>query len=452
MITEILETLGAGDKPRLVEMGKIKIGGLGESRAKRSGGTFRLPQKHDYFTVTTLQRGQAGDLMPDAALMETLIDKWADHDGKLRQIPVFVLSDDIDDILQVAYVWYGGKVCVGRSDGKTTTWFYDTRTKQKVDPPLVEEFDPEILTWKSQDGSSTLFKLHSVFNCVIAADNSRWGGVYKFRTTSVISFKQLYSSLLHLSQLTGGVLIGMPLMLKVRPVQVAPDGKPSTVYVVHVELMGKDLFEIQKKAMLQAEYQATNRQRLLTAQRQYKALLTGPGQEMNGEVAALGAEFHPESPDLSLPAAPENYGLLDDADSSPSAPASSASGAPSSSSVIGPGSNNEVGTSKPEYLSGEANEDEGAIQEPEMEAPGADAPQAPTSAELATWDKFRTWGCNHYAKHHRIEHVDAATALAKWASKNLIAKDPKKGLEARTALSVLILENGLDLATGEIKG
>jgi phage recombination protein Bet len=93
---------------------------------------------------------------------------------------------------------------------------------------------------------------------------------------------------------------------------------------------------------------------------------------------------------------------------------------------------------------------EESAQQPE--APGADAPQAPTSAELATWDKFRTWGCNHYAKHHRIEHVDAATALAKWAAQNLIAKDPKKGLEARTALSVLILENGLDLATGEIKG
>jgi hypothetical protein len=92
---------------------------------------------------------------------------------------------------------------------------------------------------------------------------------------------------------------------------------------------------------------------------------------------------------------------------------------------------------------------EESAQQPE--APGADAPQAPTSAELATWDKFRTWACNHYAKHHRIEHVDAATALAKWAAQNLIAKDPKKGLEARTALSVLILENGLDLATGEIK-
>ena len=43
-------------KPRLPELGKIKIGGLGQERQARSGGTYRQPVKDDHFTIKNLHR------------------------------------------------------------------------------------------------------------------------------------------------------------------------------------------------------------------------------------------------------------------------------------------------------------------------------------------------------------------------------------------------------------
>lgn len=384
MISDILESLGEMGETRLVELGKIKVGGLGPTKTAQSGRTYRAPRKDDHFTITTLHREPNGDLKPDTVLMESLIKQWGDQDGKLRQIPIYLLSDDIEDVLQVAHVWYAGKQCGARSDGKATTWYIDPRTKHRLDPPQVKEYDPEILNWKI--GEARAFKTHSVFNCVIAAEHSRWGGVYKFRTTSIISLKQLYSSLVHISQLTGGVLIGMPLMLKVRPVQVSPNGQVSTVQVVHVELMGKDLFEIQKRALIQAEYKTVHRQKLLEAQTQYRKLLCGPGQEKNGEVESINAEFHPETIDMDAPAAPEGgYSLLDDDAGSAAPPVSqSPPDVPAASKA------NDSDTSRPDEVgSGEGGfdgeENEPDVPEVEPEPPEVD----PQLAYEAWYDETR---------------------------------------------------------------
>lgn len=313
-IAEILTALGENNAPRLTELGKIKIGGLGEARPKiGGGGTWRLPQKHDYFTITTLNRNQGGDLVADKKLMDQLLADYGDQDGKLRQIPVRVLSDDIDEVLQSAFVWYGGKTVGARSDGKTITWnccpelgkYFGTRYPEPVEQPWT----PECLELKDTKGNK-LFKLHSVFNCVVAAQESRFGGVYKLRTTSIISFKQLYASLLHIHQLTGGILIGMPIVLVVRPVQVSPDGKTTTVYVVHAELRGSGLAELQAQAVNQMQFRLENRQRLASAQNQYRKLLAAPGTESQSEAEDISAEFHPE---MEAPeAAPEKYSILDD--------------------------------------------------------------------------------------------------------------------------------------------
>lgn len=312
-IAEILQSLGKDGEVRLTELGKIKIGGLGASRPTRGGGTFRMPRKDDHFTVTTLHRNAAGDLITDTRLMEQLIEHYGDpEDGKLRQIPIRLLSDDIDEVLQSAIVWYGGKKVAARSDGKMVTWFFDRRNGRKLDQPLEEEWKPEYFGLTNSQGAK-LFKIHSVLNCVIAAEESRFGGVYKFRTTSVVSSKQLYASLLHVHQLTGGVLTGMPLMLVVRPIQVSPNGQTTTVYVVHVELRGAGLKELQEAAVKQMQYMLENRQRILTAKKEYQKLLAAPGTETDvAEVEQLTEEFHPE---LTTPEeAPEHFDILDGGD------------------------------------------------------------------------------------------------------------------------------------------
>lgn len=281
-------------RPRLVEVGKLKIGGLEEkTRKAASGREWRAPIKHDYWTVTTLHRDAKGNLVPDTALMEALTARYGDPDGKLRQLPITLLSDEPDDVMQSAYCWYGSKKIAARSDGETVTWFADPQKMQLLAEPRVEPWRPELLDMKDRSGHP-LFKIHTVFNCVLMSSESRWGGVYKFRTTSQITADQLFGSLLHLRQLTFGILRGLPLMLVVRPMEVAPDGKSTTVYVVHVELRGADLQAVQQIAMQQAQYQLANAKRMQTMQIEYRKLLRAPGEgETPEETSEVAEEFHP---------------------------------------------------------------------------------------------------------------------------------------------------------------
>lgn len=50
------------------ELGKIKIGGLGETRTSQAGKEYQLPVKHSHFTVTTRQRGKDGNFERDEAV------------------------------------------------------------------------------------------------------------------------------------------------------------------------------------------------------------------------------------------------------------------------------------------------------------------------------------------------------------------------------------------------
>lgn len=101
-----------GLKPKLAEGGKIKIGGKGEARQSRSGGTYRVPRKDNHFTITTTQReggSPDGDLIRDDRIMGLLASEYADGDGKIRTLPIVLHSDDIDLVFPTAYVSYTGR-------------------------------------------------------------------------------------------------------------------------------------------------------------------------------------------------------------------------------------------------------------------------------------------------------------------------------------------------------
>jgi hypothetical protein len=190
-----------------------------------------------------------------------------------------------------------------------------------------------MMEWKTPKGLP-LFKLHSVFNCVIAAQEARWGGVYRFRTTSIISFRQLHGSLVHLSQLTGGILIGMPLTLVVHPIQVSPEGKPTTVHVVHVELRGGDMVELQRQALSYSEYRLKFADQIQSTTRQYRKLLSGPGMESQTEAKDIAEEFAPENNlDTSTVPTDAPFGLIDDEPAAPAASPALSATQPSSAPV-----------------------------------------------------------------------------------------------------------------------
>lgn len=282
-----------GLQPRLTELGKIKIGQKEAGERTSAGGrAWRAPQKLDHFLITTLERDAKGDLKQDAELMRRLAEASGSKDGKLREIPISLLSDDIDEIVSAAYCWYDSKRIAARCDGETCTWFRDSRGNA-IPEGRATPCDGEHERIKDDKGRLR-FKIHGTLNCVIAAGDARWGGVYKFRTTSRITVEQIYGSLQHLQLLTNGVLRGLPLRLVVRPIQVSPEGKTTTVYVVHIELLGRDLSAIQQQAIQIAQARNANLAQLQAAQHEYRKLLTAPGlDEPEDEQADVAAEFHP---------------------------------------------------------------------------------------------------------------------------------------------------------------
>lgn len=285
---------------RVVELGKIKIGQLGAKRPKQGKPNefWRMPEKLDHFVVTTMHRDDEGQLIPDKNLMAQLKEHHKDSDGNVRSIPIQVLSNDIDDIMQSSYCWYSGKKLAGRSDGKILTLFVDIEKNRWLDTPLEVAWNDE---WrqKADRNGNRYFKMNTIFNCVISMEGAKFGGIYRFRTTSQITAEQLYSSLMGIRALTNGVLRGLPLRLVVRPVRVNPtmngNKVSTTVYVVHVELVGSDLAAVRQLAMETARLELTYSKEIKDTQDQYSKLIRMPGWgESAQEQADVQMELYPD--------------------------------------------------------------------------------------------------------------------------------------------------------------
>jgi len=278
--------------PKLAEGGKIKIGGLGEVRNSRGGGgTYRLPQRYDSFTITTTRRegdDPQGDLLEDTEIMVRLAELgFADDDGKIRTIPVVLHSDDIDEVFLTEYVAYAGKKLNCRGDGERAT------RRHIVDGTWTgesRELDCPCDWLEADDQGVRRCKYHGVLHCSLRIPGqSVAGAVHRWRTTSQISCEQMVGSLLQILQYTGA-LQGLPLVLRVRPVQVAPKGKqPMTVYVCHVELR-ENLLEAQRAALEVATMRGQLAGKLADVRaKDYRAMLQAPGDESTG----VGPEFYP---------------------------------------------------------------------------------------------------------------------------------------------------------------
>jgi hypothetical protein len=171
--------------------------------------------------------------------------------------------------------------------------------------PIEEPWNEKLLELKDRRGGA-LFRKHTTLNCVVCAPEGRWAGangVYKFRTVGEISGGQLYSTLMGILGLTHGVLVGMPLFLVVRPTLVAPEGKPITVHVVHVELRAPNMRAIQDQARTVMEYELEHKDRIRIIDTQYKALIAPPPSP--AEQADINQEFQPQTATEHVEAPPE---------------------------------------------------------------------------------------------------------------------------------------------------
>ena len=223
-----------GLTPTLPERGKIKIGSKGEMRKSARGTEFQPPQKLDHFVVTTLQRGEDGNFIPDETLMARL-------GPKPTEIPVRLLYDDLALNFPTRYACFVGRSLWCSGDGEVAI----RASAMPGGPPqevacTCERIDP---AYKGSDKC----KMNGSLSVLIEGAGGI-GGVWKFRTTSYNSIVGIMSTLGFIRQMTGGVLANIPLKLKVQPKQAAaPDGNPVTIYVVSLEFDG-DLPGLQEVA------------------------------------------------------------------------------------------------------------------------------------------------------------------------------------------------------------
>jgi hypothetical protein len=277
-----------GLTPSLAEGGKIKTGTRGPVRKSKAGNDWRPPIKLDHFLITGTRRindDPLNDLEPDVDLVGALVEEgWADDDGKLRTIPIVLHSDDIEEVFPTCYAAYSGKrlACKGdgmRAERREIANGRFTGQSRQMDCPC-----------ELQDGKRC--KAHGVLHCSIRVPGQAVAGsVHRWRTTSIISIQQLTGSLTQILT-TVGVLQGLPLVLRVMPIQVAPDGRAATVYCCHVELRAKDLPTIQREALGLAQLRRELSDGLSGVHRQYRKMLQRPGDEPAGAAGEWAGEYH----------------------------------------------------------------------------------------------------------------------------------------------------------------
>lgn len=207
-----------GISPQLCECGKIKIGKKGEARPSKGNGTFRLPTKLDHFVVTTTEKNSEGDFLEDKNIMGII-------GNDCKAIPVRLLYDEAELNFPTSYAYYDSAACVCRGDGENA---------KLADGELVS-CDPDSCPWFKERKC----KPNGVLS-VILEDAPRVGGVYKFRTTSWNSIRNLTSAMGFIKGLTGGVLAGLPLVLTVQPKTTLIPGTKSTtvIFMVNIEYKG----------------------------------------------------------------------------------------------------------------------------------------------------------------------------------------------------------------------
>jgi hypothetical protein len=272
-----------GLTPQLAERGKIKIGEKGEMKTSQGGKQFAQPRKLDHFLITTMQRDAAGRLMPDAALMARLKPEG----GKITEIPVRLLYDDIDLNFPTRFASYRGTRCWCSGDGELAHRLTGENGKYQEVACPCERVDP---LYAAPDKCKILGTLQVLIEGV-----DRIGGVWKYRTTSWNTVNAILSSLALVKTVTGGPLAGIPLHLVLSPktVTVPTTGQSMLVYVVSLEFRGTESqlaelgYDIARKRM-------EHRVKMEQIEAEARARLLPPQQEPLQEQEETAQEFYPE--------------------------------------------------------------------------------------------------------------------------------------------------------------
>lgn len=261
-------------QPRLAEVGKIKIGGKGDERTSKQGGKYRLPVKFDHFQVTTTVRNDPnGNFVRDEDIHQRIGDSP-------RELDIMLLYDDIEQNFQHSFQWYEGKKRMCQGNGEAAQrWDEKDELFKEIDCtcPLLEQGKCK------PSGRLSVLLQHAKMT----------GGVYVFRTHSYNSIWSIVSSLRFIQNLTGGVLAGIPLKMRIESKMAEVDGKAQMVLYVNIIYPGAPE-ELLTKAIDVAKTRSMGIARLEAA-KNMKALPASEIEFLDEDPADIEEEFYPEN-------------------------------------------------------------------------------------------------------------------------------------------------------------
>jgi hypothetical protein len=254
-------------------IGRICIGHVVERNGKR------LPEKDDFFTITTQVQSREGWMLHPLQTQLTEALK-----GKLRAIPIKLLFNSPDLNLRAQYSLFdrttGRPVCTG--DGQTAKRCTDAGMKELPCP------SPELCEY----GQSAC-KLFGRLNVQIEGQEDELGS-FIFRTTGFNSVRTLAARLAYFNAISGGNAKHLPLMLRLRAKSTTLSHR-SPVYYADLTLRdGANLAEVVRQGREMAVSQAESGIDTLQFEDVARqGLGNGAFEESEEEAPAVAEEFFP---------------------------------------------------------------------------------------------------------------------------------------------------------------
>ena len=264
-------------------IGRISIGHIVEKNGKR------LPEKDDFFTITTQVQTW------DGWMLHPLHTKLAEGaaNGKLRTIPVKLLFNAPDLNLRAQYSLFdrttGRPVCVG-----------DGQSARRVSAEGVQDVPcpaPDACEFGRTSGCKLLGRL----NVQIDGQDDDLG-TFIFRTTGYNSIRTLAARLEYFRAVSGGHCRHLPLLLRLRGKSTTLSHRTPVYYADLTLREGEILSDAVSFAMGEAQRQSeagVDAEGLEEAAR--AAMANGSFEDSEDEAPAIVEEFFPDQEPSSKP-------------------------------------------------------------------------------------------------------------------------------------------------------
>jgi hypothetical protein len=263
-------------------IGHAKIGEASPKSSSRKG----APYKFDHIELTGVVRDKEGRLIPDAMLIQAVIEAGAKTcggcersealaeasgvkfpDGLPTQFGIFLPYNDLELNFPTRHAYFRGRTAYCTGDGEQAYRLKVTGEKmvQGRKTPVYGPAEPhEGCGSLCPDRESRRCKPNARLRFVLGIQENV-GGCFEFRTTSWNSTANIVASLEMLKSWTGGILQGIPLLFEIGPQTVQPkDGGPANVaQIARVTFPGgpeKLLAEVRESLQIRAPMIAEIRQ------------------------------------------------------------------------------------------------------------------------------------------------------------------------------------------------